>query len=143
MAVINPIPQICHPKTLSYMIARIAICCLLLYSCTASRHTETRLYFGQSKLDGGAVSEKEWTEFVEKYVARVFPDGSTIENATGNWYDTASRKLVTEPSKVVIAIGRFSPKQDEMIDSLRYWYKNIHMQQSVLRVDKKVKMKLF
>jgi hypothetical protein len=78
------------------MIARIAIFCLFLASCTASRHTETRLYFGQTKLDGSTVSEKEWIGFVENYVARVFPDGSTIENATGNWYDTASRRLVTE-----------------------------------------------
>ena len=125
------------------MIARTLICCLFLYSCSVSRPTETRLYFGQSKLDGGTVSEKEWDQFVEKYVARVFPDGSTIQDATGNWYDTATHKLVTEPSKVVIAIGRLSTRQDEMIDSLRFWYKHIHLQQSVLRVDKKVKMSLF
>jgi hypothetical protein len=104
---------------------------------------ETRLYFGQFKLDGGTVSEKEWDAFVEQYVSRVFPEGSTIENATGNWYDTAQRKLVTEPSKVVIAIGKPSATQSQKIDSLRYWYKNLHQQQSVLRVDKKVKARMF
>jgi hypothetical protein len=104
---------------------------------------ETRLYFGQSKLDGGAVSEKEWNEFVEQYVSRVFPDGSTIQEATGNWYDTSQRRLVTEPSKVIIAINHPSSRLNEKIDSLRYWYKQIHRQQSVLRVDKKVKARLF
>ena len=122
---------------------RLIVCCLLLYSCSSSRQVETRLYFGQFKLDGGVVSDKEWNEFVEQYVSKVFPDGSTIENATGNWYDTAQRKLVTEPSKVLIAINRPSARLDEKIDSLRYWYKQIHQQQSVLRVDKKVKARMF
>jgi len=122
---------------------RLILCCVLLYSCSASRQVETRLYFGQFKLDGGTVSEKEWNSFVEQYVAKVFPDGSTIENATGNWYDTAQQKLVVEPSKVVIAIGKPSSVQSEKIDSLRYWYKQMHNQQSVLRVDKKVNAKMF
>ncbi|MFC0772643.1 DUF3574 domain-containing protein [Terrimonas alba] len=122
---------------------RLILCCLLVYSCSSSRQVETRLYFGQFKLDGGMVSEKEWNAFVEQYVSRVFPEGSTIENATGNWYDTAQHKLVTEPSKVVIAIGKPSATQSQKIDSLRYWYKQIHQQQSVLRVDKKVKAKMF
>lgn len=125
------------------MLARLILCCLFLYSCSASRQVETRLYFGQFKLDGGTVTEKEWNNFVEQYVAKVFPEGSTIENATGNWYDTAQQKLVTEPSKVVIAIGKPSSQQSEKIDSLRYWYKQLHNQQSVLRVDKKVKAKMF
>lgn len=122
---------------------RLILCCLLVYSYSSSRQVETRLYFGQFKLDGGMVSEKEWNAFVEQYVSRVFPEGSTIENATGNWYDTAQHKLVTEPSKVVIAIGKPSATQSQKIDSLRYWYKQIHQQQSVLRVDKKVKAKMF
>ena len=125
------------------MWTRLIIGCLFFYSCSSSRQVETRLYFGQFKLDGGTLSEKEWNSFVEQYVAKVFPDGSTIENATGNWYDTAQHKLVTEPSKVVIAIGKPSATQSQKIDSLRYWYKEIHNQQSVLRVDKKVKAKMF
>lgn len=128
---------------MKFMWIRLIVCCLLLYSCSSSRQVETRLYFGQFKLDGGVVSDKEWNEFVEQYVSKVFPDGSTIENATGNWYDTAQRKLVTEPSKVLIAINRPSARLDEKIDSLRYWYKQIHQQQSVLRVDKKVKARMY
>jgi hypothetical protein len=104
---------------------------------------ETRLYFGQFKLDGGTVSEKEWNDFVETYVSRVFPDGSTVQNATGNWYDTAQHKLISEPSKVIIAVNRPSAALNRSIDSLRYWYKIIHNQQSVLRVDRKVKASLF
>ena len=125
------------------MLTRIFFCCLVLCSCSTARQVETKLYFGQFKLDGGTVSEKEWSEFVAKYVSRVFPEGSTVENATGNWYDTASQKLVVEPSKVVTAINKPSARLNQQIDSLRYWYKQLHQQQSVLRVDRKVKAQFF
>lgn len=121
----------------------VIVCCLLLCSCSSSRQVETRLYFGQSRLDGGIVSETEWNDFVRQYVSKVFPEGSTIQDATGNWYDTSQHKLVTEPSKVVIAINHRSASLDRQIDSLRYWYKALYRQQSVLRVDRKVKAKLF
>jgi hypothetical protein len=125
------------------MLTRIFLCCLVFCSCSTARKVETKLYFGQFKLDGGTVSEKEWNEFVVHYVSKVFPDGSTIENASGNWYDTAQQKLVIEPSKVLTAINSPSARLDQQIDSLRYWYKQLYQQQSVLRVDRKVKAKLF
>ena len=108
-----------------------------------SRQVETKLYFGQIKLDGGTVSEKEWNDFVVQYVSKVFPEGSTVENASGNLYDTAQHKLVLEPSKVLTAINKRSSKLDEQIDTLRNWYKRLYQQQSVLRVDRKVKASLF
>ncbi len=89
------------------------------------------------------VSETEWNDFMEQYVSKVFPNGSTVANATGNWYDTVERKLVKEPSKVVISVNKRSNSRDRQIDSLRYWYKHLHRQQSILRVDKKVKANLF
>lgn len=117
--------------------------CVLFVACNTSRQVETKLYFGQLKLNGGMVTEKEWGEFVKDYVAKVFPEGSTVESANGNWYDTAQHQLVIEPSKVVTAINRPSAKLDRQIDSLRYWYKQLHHQQSVLRVDRKVRARLF
>lgn len=125
------------------MLTRIFLCCLVFCSCSTSKQVETKLYFGQFKLDGGTVSDKEWNDFVAQYVNKVFPDGSTVENATGNWYDTAMQKLVVEPSKVITAINAPSGKLDQQIDSLRYWYKTLYQQQSVLRVDRKVRAKFF
>ena len=124
------------------MFIRLLLLSLIVFSCGTARQVETRLYFGQLKRDGGTVSEKEWNEFVEKYVGRVFPEGNTIENATGNWFDTSSRKLITEPSKVVVSINRRSRNLDRQIDSLCHWYKLLYDQQSVLRVDRKVKAAL-
>jgi hypothetical protein len=98
---------------------------------------ETSLYFGQSKPDGSMVNEKEWTHFKENYIRKVFKEGSTVISVSGNWYDTARHELITEPTYVVIYYYKKSPRLSRQIDSLRYWYKNLFQQQSVLRVDKK------
>lgn len=121
----------------------LLLCTLIACSCSTTKQIETKLYFGQFKLDGGIVTENEWNEFVKEYVIRVFPDGSTIENASGNWYDTAQHRLIAEPSKVLTAVNRPSAKLSEQIDSLRYWYKELYKQQSVLRVDRRVNARLF
>jgi hypothetical protein len=116
---------------------------LLLCSCSGQKMIQTDLYFGQSKLNGGKVSEKEWNAFVAQYVSKVFPQGSTIIKAMGNWYDTAQQQFITESSNIVISVNIMSPNLNKQVDSLRYWYKTLHQQQSVLRVDKKVKIRKF
>jgi len=100
---------------------------------------ETDLYFGQSKPDGSAITEKEWNSFKENQIASVFKKGSTILHGSGNWYDSVSHQLITEPTYVVVYFYKRSPQVSKQIDSLRYWYKTMFQQQSVLRVDKKVK----
>jgi len=127
----------------TFMLTRMILCCLVFCSCSTAKQVETKLYFGQFKLNGGTVSDQEWNDFVARYVSKVFPEGSTVENATGNWYDTATHKLIMEPSKVITAINKPSEKLNQQIDSLGYWYKTLYQQQSVLRVDRKVKARLF
>jgi len=100
---------------------------------------ETDLYFGQSKPDGSMVSEKEWTRFKEDHIAKIFKEGSTVLNGAGSWYDPVSHKLITEPTYVVIYFYKKSSSVSAQIDSLRSRYKVMFQQQSVLRVDKKVK----
>lgn len=113
--------------------------CLLLFSCTSQRMIETDLYFGQSKPSGGQVTEAEWNRFKENYISKVFKEGSSVINLTGNWYDPQSHKLISEPTYKVIYFYKRSRQISIQIDSLRYWYKTLFQQQSVLRVDKKVK----
>ena len=85
------------------------------------------------------VTEKEWNDFKENYISKVFKEGSTVVNVSGNWYDPDSHKLITEPTYQVIYFYKTSDRISKQIDSLRYWYKTLFRQQSVLRVDKKVK----
>ena len=86
------------------------------------------------------VTEMEWKNFKENYIAKVFKEGSTVYHAEGNWLDTVSNQLITEPTYVVAYIYKHSPQKSKQIDSLRYWYETMFQQQSILRVDKKVKV---
>jgi hypothetical protein len=101
--------------------------------------TETHLYFGQSKPDGGAVTETEWNHFQENYISKVFKEGSLVVAVTGNWFDPEQGKLITEPTYQVIYFYKKKGNISARIDSLRTWYKTLFRQQSVLRVDKKAR----
>jgi len=48
---------------------------IILLSCSTSHMTETTLYFGQSKPDGGMVTKKEWNSFKENNIFKVFKEG--------------------------------------------------------------------
>ena len=78
------------------MLLRILLLSVVFYSCTGQRMVQTDLYFGQRKPDGGMVSEKEWNEFVENYISKVFIQGSTVVKANGSWFDTSAKKLTSE-----------------------------------------------
>jgi hypothetical protein len=118
---------------------KILLACFILCSCSAPRMIETNLYFGQTRPDGSMITENEWQGFRDNQIAKVFKEGCTVIKATGNWLDPATHKLITEPSYVVIHHHKKSAQLSQQIDSLIYWYKNMFQQQSVLRVDKKVK----
>jgi len=98
---------------------------------------ETDLYFGLNKPDGTTITEQEWNLFEQNEVCAVFKQGSTVVNATGNWFNPVSNKLITEPTKVVICVHPKTTSFSKQIDSLRQRYKTVFRQQSVLRVDKK------
>ncbi|MBC7875450.1 MAG: DUF3574 domain-containing protein [Ferruginibacter sp.] len=118
---------------------RLLILYLVVLSCSPQRMMETHLYFGQSKPSGGVITESEWNQFKDNYISKVFKEGSTVVNVTGNWYDPDSHQLITEPTYQVIYFYKRSGDISKQIDSLRYWYKTQFQQQSVLRVDRKVK----
>jgi hypothetical protein len=114
--------------------------CFLLASCSLQRMSETRLYFGLSKPGDGKVSETEWNDFRKNYIGKIFKEGSTIIKAEGNWYDPDAKKMIAEDSYVVIYYYRKNSRLSKQIDSLRHWYQYLFQQQSVLRVDKKVRI---
>lgn len=102
---------------------------------------QTDLYFGQSRPDGTVITEAEWQSFKIEQLSRVFKEGSTTISATGNWYDPERHTLITEPTYVVVHHYKKSRQKSAQIDSLVNVYKVMFKQQSVLRVDKKVKAK--
>jgi hypothetical protein len=122
------------------MLPRIYIACFLFLSCSSSRMMETDLYFGQTRPDGTMITAQEWNAFAKTDIPRVFREGSTTISATGSWYDSAAGKLISEPSYLVRYVYKKSPQTSREIDSLRSWYQQKFRQQSVLRVDKKVRV---
>jgi len=122
------------------MIYKILLACFILCSCSTSRMMETDLYFAQTRADGSLITEAEWNSFRENQIAKVFKNGCTVIKASGNWLNPDTHKLITEPSHVVICYYKRSAQMSQQIDSLRYWYKVMFNQQSILRVDKKVKV---
>ena len=113
---------------------------LLLSSCGSVRQIETGLYFGLSK-PRGIITPNEWAQFSQTELGRVFPSGFTELDASGKWRG-AGDSLISEPSKLVIAIHKKDKSLDILIDSACIAYKKLFQQEAVMRVDKKVKMKL-
>ena len=70
------------------------------------------------------ITEKEWNGFKETYISTVFREGSSVTTIAGNWYDTAARKLITEPTYMVSYYYKKSKAVSNKIDSLRTWYKD-------------------
>lgn len=120
------------------LVHRILFLLIFLSSC-ATRMIETDLYFGLTRPDGSIITEAEWKSFKENQITKVFTEGSTVVTATGTWYDPHKKELITEPTYVVVYYYKKSKKKSIQIDSLRASYQRMFQQQSVLRVDKKVK----
>jgi hypothetical protein len=112
----------------------------ILSSCASQKFVETDLYFGMSKNDGTIISDSAWSAFVKNNIAPTFYSGFTIASAQGRWLDEKNKKIYAEPSHIVISVNKMNKNLSEKIDSLRAAYKNIFQQESVLRIDKKVKV---
>lgn len=122
------------------MAKNILVICFFLISCSSARMIETQLYFGQSRPDGSHITKEEWNNFKENRLSAVFKEGSTIFNGTGNWYDPDKNQLISEPTYVVVYLHKKSSHVSHEIDSLRFLYKQMFQQQSVLRTDRKIKV---
>ena len=89
------------------------------------------LLFGRNIGDRVGVSEAAWARFVAREMTPRFPDGLTIVDATGQWRDRDSGKVVREPSKrVEIAL----PGNDDdaaKLDAIAAAYKSRFHQQAV------------
>jgi hypothetical protein len=95
----------------------------------------TELYFGRSSPDG-EINEEDFAVFLEEIVTREFPEGLTVLNGIGQFKD-ASGTIVQEKTKVLILLYQFETRRTvgRKIELIRNEYKKRFQQQSVLRVD--------
>ena len=89
-----------------------AVACLLLAAGCApggdpacpdgmDRFTELNVYFGLEKGSGETVTEEEWHSFLADTVTPHFPDGLTVLDARGQWFDTDAGRLYRESTKLL------------------------------------------
>ena len=98
--------------------------------------TEADLYFGRNIGDTSAVSDDDWQRFVDQEITPRFPDGLTVEEATGQWKG-ADGAIVHEASKRLIVILSGAPGEADKLGSIRTAYKRRFHQDAVLLLETK------
>lgn len=92
-------------------IAAAVACLLLVAGCAAGgdavcpegmdSFTELNVYFGLEKGSGETVTGEEWQSFLVDTVTPRFPDGLTVLDARGRWFDTDAGRLYRESIKLL------------------------------------------
>lgn len=103
--------------------------------------TETRLYFGRSIPDGSIIPDSAFDGFLRSQIAQVFSSGFTLFQASGAWVNRETGILEFENTQVISSFNRMRPTLSKKIDRLRAQYQLQFHQQSVMRVDKKLKVR--
>jgi hypothetical protein len=104
-----------------------------LLSCAGVQKPQqvAELMFGRKIPDRIAVTEDEWTQFVDQEITPRFPDGLTVLSAAGQWRDPSSNKIVREPSKVVLIVLPGKAEDLARVNEIAQAYKMRFKQQFV------------
>jgi hypothetical protein len=90
-----------------------------------------QLFFGESIGSKGRVTKRQWNRFAKDILTPHFSDGFTAYDAEGQWFDAATKRVVREPSKVVIAARDGFKDIRSDVDAVTAAYKARFHQQSV------------
>ncbi|MGW7072669.1 DUF3574 domain-containing protein [Streptomyces sp. NPDC054855] len=105
-------------------------------------YTETRLLFGTERPDGGPeVTDKQFMRFIDVKVTPWFPDGLTVQEGRGQWRDS-NGKVERERTYELILLYPTSQahKRDTRIENIRESYVKRYEQDSVARLDDRVRV---
>ena len=97
----------------------------------AGSGSDVVLMAGRKIPDRIAVTEDEWTQFVDQEITPRFPDGLTVLSAAGQWRDPSSNKIVREPSKVVLIVLPGKAEDLARVNEIAQAYKTRFKQQFV------------
>ena len=90
-----------------------------------------QLLFGRAIGTQGMVSDAEWEDFIARTVTPAFPDGLTVFDAKGQWRDTATGAVVSEPSKIVLILVADTAAAMPRVEAIADAYKRRFNQQAV------------
>jgi hypothetical protein len=92
---------------------------------------EVQLFFGR-EIDGrGPVTNEEWSGFAAHVIAENFPDGFTVTDGGGAWFDPKSKSMIHEDSKIVLIATKQSPGLSAKLTHVMDAYKSQFHQHSV------------
>lgn len=102
-------------------------------SCQDRQHPRelAELLFSRDIAGHIGVSEKAWTLFVAREVTPRFPDGLTMTDATGQWRDPTSGKVIREPAKRMEIVLPGNADDESRLEAIVAAYKRQFRQQSV------------
>jgi hypothetical protein len=66
------------------------------------RYTVVQLFFGRDIPGRSPLTDAEWDAFAAKSITDQFPDGFTVLDGDGQWYDQASGRTIRERSKILL-----------------------------------------
>lgn len=130
---------------LSTILVVAVVCLLFAASCATGGDfecpegmevsTEINVYFGQEKGDGTKVNGDEWQEFLQDTVTQRFPDGLTVTDAYGQWFDTANGRLYQEFTKLLNVLVPVDATEDglDAARAISETYKERFDQEAVFR----------
>ncbi len=107
-------------------------------SCPAGLKTmmQAELFFGRAIAGGGQVGEEDWRHFLDEEVTPRFPDGLTVQDASGQW--RSSGGIVREQSKRLTIVLSGTGADLAKLDAIRTAYQRRFHQDSVLLVENRV-----
>lgn len=92
---------------------------------------EVLLFFGRDT-PAGEVSEAEWQAFLDEVLVPAFPDGATVLDGEGRWFDGAAGRTGAERTKLVLLLVSEPQGLEARIGQVAERYAARFRQQSVL-----------
>ncbi len=90
-----------------------------------------QLFFGHSIPGGGTVAESEWQDFLVTSVTPRFPDGVTVLDGHGQWFERKSHQVIAEVSTVVEIVTRPTDEAYKKLQAIRTEYMKRFHQEAV------------
>lgn len=102
------------------------IAVFLLAGCAENCTSQTaQLFFGRTP------DKEAWTSFLADTVTPRFPDGLTVIEASGQWRQRSTGKIVSEPSTILEIVTDGTAEDARKFEEIRSAYKTRFHQESV------------
>ena len=95
------------------------------------RYAIAQLFFGRDIPGRGPLTDAEWDDFAAHAITGQFPDGFTVMDGDGQWFDQGSGRLLREKSKILIVAADPESDLKTRIGSVIAAYRTQFKQRSV------------